>query len=165
VFRVLARQKSFYLRCETTEDRDSWLADLTKYIKQYQQKCIAVGMLESYLVEENTAPMRVFLRQDITECQLCARGFGIFSRRHHCRACGKCVCEKCSREKVRINRIDSKSLLKVCTECARENKLNRQYGVSAYEEEEDNGDEVEDPGSDDEGFHSARSSPVPSSKG
>jgi hypothetical protein len=33
VFRVLSRQKSFYLRCETTEDRDSWYQDLTKYIK------------------------------------------------------------------------------------------------------------------------------------
>lgn len=78
--------------------------------------------------------MRVYLRQDITECQLCNRTFNMFSRKHHCRSCGKCVCEKCSREKVRIDKIDSKSLLKVCLSCARDIKATRKYGVPAYTE-------------------------------
>jgi hypothetical protein len=129
----------------------------------YQEKCIKVGMMETFLAAENTAPMRAFLRQDITECQLCSRGFGMFSRKHHCRACGKCVCEKCSREKVRINRIDSKSLLKVCNDCARENKLSRRYGVSAYSEDDDQEVPADDEDEEEE-FHSAPSSPMPSSK-
>lgn len=113
VFRLLSRQKSFYLRCDNQEDRDSWLNDMSKYIKIYQDKCVLNGLIENSLTIINTAPMRVYLRQNITECQLCNRNFTLFSRKHHCRSCGKCVCEKCSREKVRVDKIDSKSLLKV----------------------------------------------------
>ena len=57
----------------------------------YQQKCIARGVLPDYLLEENTAPMRVLFRGDITECQLCSRAFSLFTRKHHCRSCGRCV--------------------------------------------------------------------------
>lgn len=30
-------------------------------------------------------------------CRLCAKTFGIFRRRHHCRNCGRLVCNKCSK--------------------------------------------------------------------
>ena len=47
------------------------------------------------------------------------------------------VCsEPCSREKARVDRIDSKALLKVCNQCARELKAHRKYGVQAYSQEE-----------------------------
>ena len=61
------------------------------YCRLYQKKAIKNGIISDYLQEVNTAPMRVFLRVDITECQLCTRPFSLFSRKHHCRSCGKCV--------------------------------------------------------------------------
>lgn len=41
---------------------------------------------------------------------------------------GKCVCEICSRDKVRIPRIDAYKLFKVCNPCALEIKDSRSYG-------------------------------------
>jgi hypothetical protein len=52
----------------------------------YQKRCVEAGRLEAMLVEANTVPMRVAVKKDITECQLCQREFGIFSSKHHCRA-------------------------------------------------------------------------------
>jgi len=33
---------------------------------------------------------------DAAECFYCQQGFGIFNNRHHCRACGRNVCDSCS---------------------------------------------------------------------
>ena len=53
------------------------------------------------------------------------------------RCSGKCVCEMCSREKIRIERIDTNKLFKVCLTCARDLKSSRRYGVQAYTESDD----------------------------
>ena len=53
----------------------------------------------------------------------------------HCNRMRVCS-EPCSREKARVDRIDSKALLKVCNQCARELKAHRKYGVQAYSQEE-----------------------------
>lgn len=34
--------------------------------------------------------------QDVSECQICAKGFSLFTRRHHCRRCGRVVCGSCA---------------------------------------------------------------------
>ena len=34
--------------------------------------------------------------KDAPACQLCRRKFTTYYRRHHCRACGRCVCCDCS---------------------------------------------------------------------
>ena len=41
----------------------------------------------------------VFLQQptwspDILKCEECNRDFDFFVRRHHCRRCGRCLCER-----------------------------------------------------------------------
>ncbi|KAL1529739.1 hypothetical protein AB1Y20_000675 [Prymnesium parvum] len=33
---------------------------------------------------------------DAPRCQLCRHDFDFFNRRHHCRKCGRCVCNECS---------------------------------------------------------------------
>jgi hypothetical protein len=33
-------------------------------------------------------------------CVLCAKPFGVFNRKHHCRKCGRLVCEPCSSKKL-----------------------------------------------------------------
>lgn len=44
---------------------------------------------------------------------------------------GKCVCELCSREMVRIPKIDEWKLFKVCNPCAKEIKETRVYGADS----------------------------------
>ena len=36
----------------------------------------------------------------VTQCQLCDKKFTMFFRRHHCRACGKVVCNYCCNNTV-----------------------------------------------------------------
>lgn len=36
-------------------------------------------------------------------CKLCSKQFGLFSRKHHCRHCGRLVCENCSSQRLVIS--------------------------------------------------------------
>ena len=45
---------------------------------------------------------------------------------------GKCVCEMCSREKMRIPKLDEKKLFRVCNPCGKELKSVRVYGTHRY---------------------------------
>jgi len=40
--------------------------------------------------------------QHTKHCEICTAGFGIFVRRHHCRSCGRNVCNACSPFRVRL---------------------------------------------------------------
>ena len=37
--------------------------------------------------------------KDIVRCLLCNSSFSLLNRRHHCRRCGKCVCNTCAPKK------------------------------------------------------------------
>mmetsp|Transcript_128688 Transcript_128688/g.321021 ORF Transcript_128688/g.321021 Transcript_128688/m.321021 type:complete len:432 (-) Transcript_128688:198-1493(-) len=49
-------------------------------------------------------------------CSICGSRFGIASRRHHCRLCGRCVCNACSPSKVRFGG-HFEELQRACTPC------------------------------------------------
>mmetsp|Transcript_25595 Transcript_25595/g.41788 ORF Transcript_25595/g.41788 Transcript_25595/m.41788 type:complete len:687 (-) Transcript_25595:104-2164(-) len=52
-------------------------------------------------------------------CLLCAAGFTLLSRRHHCRACGLLVCQLCSARKLAFHKeADKKALTeRACDKC------------------------------------------------
>jgi hypothetical protein len=50
-------------------------------------------------------------------CQLCGRGFTLTRRRHHCRICGKLVCNSCSPHRLVIASIDEKKRQRLCNTC------------------------------------------------
>lgn len=52
-----------------------------------------------------------------SECQLCSASFSILFRRHHCRNCGKVVCENCSSNRVLLPHVHETKPLRVCDEC------------------------------------------------
>lgn len=43
--------------------------------------------------------------------------FTSFNRRHHCRRCGKSVCQKCSMTKRYLSKSDKKTLYRICDFC------------------------------------------------
>jgi hypothetical protein len=45
---------------------------------------------EKYHVEWQNAEV-------VSSCAICGADFGVFTRKHHCRACGQVICNTCSR--------------------------------------------------------------------
>eukprot|EP00656_Telonema_subtile_P053742 TRINITY_DN7851_c0_g1_i6.p1 TRINITY_DN7851_c0_g1~~TRINITY_DN7851_c0_g1_i6.p1 ORF type:complete len:1328 (-),score=420.88 TRINITY_DN7851_c0_g1_i6:63-4046(-) len=52
------------------------------------------------------------------ECQICHRPFGTFHRQHHCRACGRSVCDNCSPARQKMAHFNHFSAVRICAECA-----------------------------------------------
>ena len=50
-------------------------------------------------------------------CQLCSLKFGLIHRCHHCRYCGKAVCDRCSMFKSKIEVYGYKHSQRICCPC------------------------------------------------
>ena len=130
-FRVFTREKSFFLQASSSSEKAAWMEAIQDAANTVQQ---AKRGRQLELFE--TCPIRVFAHL-CPNCQMCQASFGnsmlgglrLTARRHHCRACGACVCENCSRERARIPTLDPRALFKVCTSCATELKALRRYGA------------------------------------
>ena len=121
-FRLFSREKSFFLRAQSKLDRNAWFDAI-----KIAATSVQMNTLKRPVSQAEVCPIRV-IADSVSECQVCHNNFGVMTRRHHCRACGACVCEQCSREKVRIPSLDAKALFKVCNLCAHELKAARRYG-------------------------------------
>mmetsp|Transcript_16239 Transcript_16239/g.24461 ORF Transcript_16239/g.24461 Transcript_16239/m.24461 type:complete len:502 (+) Transcript_16239:171-1676(+) len=119
-FLLLSTQKSFHLTAASESAKHSWMEAITVAARNSQQKA---GTTPSV---DNMCPVWK-LDSSAPCCELCKAEFSVLFRRHHCRNCGKCTCENCSRDKCRIPRIDPRELFRVCTECAPGLKAARNY--------------------------------------
>ncbi|CAJ1368800.1 unnamed protein product [Effrenium voratum] len=54
---------------------------------------------------------------ELLACQLCAACFTCFRRRHHCRACGRLLCNRCSRNRLPLPIIGYNCSVRVCDDC------------------------------------------------
>ncbi len=57
------------------------------------------------------------LNDDATHCMLCRSIFGMFSYKHHCKACGNVICQGCSSNAAYVFEIQSQGLLRACNLC------------------------------------------------
>jgi len=56
--------------------------------------------------------------EDCKNCNKCSAEFGLFKRRHHCRACGKIFCSKCTTKNTKIINLGYvEEPVKVCDSC------------------------------------------------
>eukprot|EP01130_Rhizamoeba_saxonica_P003670 TRINITY_DN1529_c0_g1_i1.p1 TRINITY_DN1529_c0_g1~~TRINITY_DN1529_c0_g1_i1.p1 ORF type:complete len:895 (-),score=222.87 TRINITY_DN1529_c0_g1_i1:23-2671(-) len=55
--------------------------------------------------------------KQVKNCELCNKKFTSVKRKHHCRKCGKCVCQSCSDFKMIIPEINEKKKKRVCEIC------------------------------------------------
>ena len=53
--------------------------------------------------------------EEASQCCCCSQDFSITVRRHHCRACGRCVCGSCSGSKMKVAGYEGEE--RVCDEC------------------------------------------------
>ena len=61
---------------------------------------------------------------DVKEFEQCSASFGLLNRKHHCRNCGKVVCQACSMEKLRLEHISKDEFVRVCGKCYMAKKQN-----------------------------------------
>ena len=56
-------------------------------------------------------------RRDAKVCWECKRGFSLTLRRHHCRRCGHCFCDRCSGKQIVLPRMAYRQQVRVCESC------------------------------------------------
>ncbi|XP_051847502.1 rabankyrin-5 isoform X1 [Antechinus flavipes] len=54
---------------------------------------------------------------DGSNCYECAAKFGVTTRKHHCRHCGRLLCHKCSTKEIPIIKFDLNKPVRVCNIC------------------------------------------------
>jgi len=127
IFILRSKLKSFYLIAPSASERLGWLNDIEQARKTAQLLPENGNRLTT---EEEMCPLYTF-KSEVSECTQCGRSFGVFARRHHCRQCGIVVCETCSRNKVRIPKLDERILFKCCNACTTQLKKERRYGAAS----------------------------------
>jgi anaerobic ribonucleoside-triphosphate reductase len=125
IFVVRSKRKSFYVMAPSPTESHGWWADIEEARSAAQMK-----QLGRLLTEEQCCPLYTF-KSEASDCSQCGRSFGVLARRHHCRQCGVIVCEACSRNKVRIPRLDERMLFKACNKCTALLKAERRYGAAS----------------------------------
>ncbi|XP_013872596.1 FYVE, RhoGEF and PH domain-containing protein 6 isoform X2 [Austrofundulus limnaeus] len=119
-------ERSFILSASSSTERDEWLETISTAIMEYTKKkisFIAVSPNEVQMVNINDgaplgskAPIWIpDLRT--TMCMICTSEFTLTWRRHHCRACGKVVCQVCSSNKCRLAYLKNQQPARVCDQC------------------------------------------------
>ncbi|XP_059771090.1 zinc finger FYVE domain-containing protein 21 isoform X1 [Balaenoptera ricei] len=56
--------------------------------------------------------------KECPRCMQCDTKFDFLTRKHHCRRCGKCFCDKCCSQKVALRRMCFVDPVRQCAECA-----------------------------------------------
>merc|ERR1712060_367909 len=78
--------------------------------------------------------------ETVKHCMECGCSFDFFTRRHHCRACGRLLCSKCSRYQIEFTpesrRCESSYIEKkkrVCKLCFDKISARRKHGTFCFE--------------------------------
>src|SRR3546814_818948 len=101
-------EKSFVVICPTPDVRQKWVAEIRNGIASTRNMSSDTKMLVN-------AP--VWVPDDgASKCAVCHTGFSLTNRKHHCRRCGRVVCNTCSKNRVTLAFTDTKKV-RVCDTC------------------------------------------------
>ncbi|XP_069830388.1 FYVE, RhoGEF and PH domain-containing protein 6 [Dendropsophus ebraccatus] len=121
-------ERSFILSASSASERDDWLDAISAAIEAYARKKITFNPAKS---QEETDPedegdntlgskAPIWIPDGrATMCMICTSEFTLTWRRHHCRACGKIVCQACSTNKYSLEYLKN-HLARVCDHCFEE---------------------------------------------
>nr|KAF6368432.1 FYVE, RhoGEF and PH domain containing 6 [Myotis myotis] len=130
-------ERSFILSASSATERDEWLEAISRSIEEYAKKRItfcpsrSLDEADSENKEEvcplgSKAPIWIPDTR-ATMCMICTSEFTLTWRRHHCRACGKIVCQACSSNKCGLDYLKNQPA-RVCEYCFQElQKLDHQH--------------------------------------
>lgn len=119
----------------SASERDDWLEAISRAIEEYAKKritfCPSRSLDEDSERKEEVSPLGAKAPIWIpdtraTMCMICTSEFTLTWRRHHCRACGKIVCQACSSNKCGLDYLKGQPA-RVCELCFQElQKLDHQ---------------------------------------
>ncbi|GCC37834.1 FYVE, RhoGEF and PH domain-containing protein 6 [Chiloscyllium punctatum] len=118
-------ERSFILSASSAAERDEWLEAISKAIEDYTKKRITFTGSKSLEEEPDKPELNTPLGTKApiwipdpraTMCMICTCDFTLTWRRHHCRACGKIVCQACSVNKFNLDYL-KKRPARVCDFC------------------------------------------------
>ncbi|XP_006179932.1 FYVE, RhoGEF and PH domain-containing protein 6 isoform X2 [Camelus ferus] len=130
-------ERSFILSASSAPERDEWLEAISRSIEEYAKKRItfcptrSLDEADSENKDEvsplgSKAPIWIPDTR-ATMCMICTSEFTLTWRRHHCRACGKIVCQACSSNKYGLDYLKNQPA-RVCEHCFQElQKLDHQH--------------------------------------
>uniref|UniRef100_A0A672H5W6 FYVE, RhoGEF and PH domain-containing protein 6-like n=1 Tax=Salarias fasciatus TaxID=181472 RepID=A0A672H5W6_SALFA len=108
-------ERSFILSASSAAERDEWLEAISTAIGEYTKKKIRLGDGGDGSPLGSKAPIWI-PDPRTTMCMICTCEFTLTWRRHHCRACGKVVCQACSSNKHCLEYL-KKQPARVCDQC------------------------------------------------
>ncbi|CAH8594165.1 unnamed protein product [Heterobilharzia americana] len=108
-FSILSPRKSFTVYASTSEEKAQWIVHL--------RKCIS-DSIPSAMHSDSVKKSPIWIPDsEASHCMVCgATEFNLVHRRHHCRHCGKVVCDKCSTYRW-ILPYQGSSRVRVCSLC------------------------------------------------
>uniref|UniRef100_UPI00358F04C2 FYVE, RhoGEF and PH domain-containing protein 6 isoform X2 n=1 Tax=Myxine glutinosa TaxID=7769 RepID=UPI00358F04C2 len=120
---IVSVQRSFILSASSAAEREEWLTAISHTIEEYTRKRITftprefteegIDRLETEL--GNKAPIWI-PDSRVSMCMICTCDFTLTWRRHHCRACGKIICQECSQHRFPLKYLHDKPE-RVCDLC------------------------------------------------
>mmetsp|Transcript_12370 Transcript_12370/g.13694 ORF Transcript_12370/g.13694 Transcript_12370/m.13694 type:complete len:874 (-) Transcript_12370:513-3134(-) len=103
-FAIITSKKSFVVYTDTVKEKEKWVKAINEALVESRAGVAAAHA--SVWVQDNDAPL----------CMVCEAKFTTFFRRHHCRSCGKVVCETCSKYRAHLPHI-SEGKVRICLLC------------------------------------------------
>jgi len=121
-FEIHGREKSIAVRASTAEEKELWIGKI--------EACIRKELEKHNVLQMEMAPVWM---KNSAQCTLCSTQFDLFHRPHHCRKCGKCVCNSCSTRRWVLPNVDPNRSVRVCLHCF--GTLRAKFGFSIEDEE------------------------------
>ncbi|CAF0862570.1 unnamed protein product [Didymodactylos carnosus] len=131
-FRVNAIEKSYEFIADDEKDKQIWIKKIEQAIDEYSKRITHIVPRESRssITASSNSNLLGFRAPtwvndvDVSRCQLCNTKFPSFnivrinvSNKHHCRACGKAVCNSCSSKKLTLEYNKTLGESRVCDVC------------------------------------------------
>lgn len=142
-------------------EKNEWMDIISETIKNYNK---------DKLGDEHYFTIAPIWKPDInsSHCEICQAGFTLIFRRHHCRNCGKLVCDNCSAQRFHLLHVDENKHVRVCDPCfsmlnaptelekdGNTTKEKSSSDIDPFEDDED--DDDDDTDEDERGFSRPKS--------
>ncbi|XP_063685693.1 pleckstrin homology domain-containing family F member 2-like [Bolinopsis microptera] len=136
-WQIISPRKSFNVYAANSSEKSEWIQHLNTCIEGCQRKSakkITTELAPAWIPDDAA-----------THCMICAKvKFSPIARKHHCRRCGKIVCNNCSTKRLLLASQSSEPV-RVCDPCFAEASAKR---ISVGDVKPDSSGDEEDSGDD-----------------